>query len=224
MLRCSFTRKELQMNQVKHKNLSPQIQFAALTHDKQIKPVPYLVEHETVLLSQEEDCHPSSLDFGKDFFSNRINKGGVKIIFKPRGSIFLKLWNLSEISQKNQSKSLPKHHYDNLQIWMLPLLLILMSLMKKRYHKMAIFLTLIYHTLTIHLLLENRMILKMKVRIWKLFMKPSVIKQSWIFHSLIHLFSNLYWSSKFFLPTDTPSKNKMIFRKSRNRPFFEHCI
>ena len=36
MLSRSFTQKDLQLNQTKHKRLLPQIHFAKVTHDKQI--------------------------------------------------------------------------------------------------------------------------------------------------------------------------------------------
>ena len=50
--------------------------FATLTQDDQIKlkPVHYLVKHETVLPSLEDDCHPGLAHFGKDQFAIREDK------------------------------------------------------------------------------------------------------------------------------------------------------
>ena len=45
MLSCSFTKAELQMNQLKHKQLPLQIDFAVL-QDSTLKPVQYLIKHE----------------------------------------------------------------------------------------------------------------------------------------------------------------------------------
>ena len=63
----SFLQEELQLNLVKHKQLHPQVFFATMTHADQIKlePVNCLVEHETVLPSLKEDCHPGPAHFGK---------------------------------------------------------------------------------------------------------------------------------------------------------------
>ena len=45
MLSRSFTKAELQLNQLKHKHLPPQIDFALL-QDNTLKPVHYLIKHE----------------------------------------------------------------------------------------------------------------------------------------------------------------------------------
>ena len=42
MLSCSFFQEELQLNQVKHKQLPPQVLFATVTHYDQIKLKPVL--------------------------------------------------------------------------------------------------------------------------------------------------------------------------------------
>ena len=48
MLSRSFTKAELQINQLKHKQLPPQIDFAILQNDT-LKPVNYLIKHEEIL-------------------------------------------------------------------------------------------------------------------------------------------------------------------------------
>ena len=53
-----FSQNELQLNQIKHKQLPMPTRFATLTHDDQIKPVYNLVNYETVFPLQEDDCHP----------------------------------------------------------------------------------------------------------------------------------------------------------------------
>ena len=71
------------MNQLKHKQLPPQIHFAILTHDNQIKPVHCLVKLETVLPSQEDDCHPILANFGNEEFSFRITENEKTSKGKP---------------------------------------------------------------------------------------------------------------------------------------------
>ena len=66
-LRRSYTQKELLLIELKHKPLPPQLRFA-MSHDNQFKLVHCLVKHETVLLTQKEDCHPILVDFGNDQF------------------------------------------------------------------------------------------------------------------------------------------------------------
>ena len=53
--RC-FTKKELQLNQSKHKHLPPQIDFTILQNNT-LKPVHYLIKHEDVLPHQKHDSH-----------------------------------------------------------------------------------------------------------------------------------------------------------------------
>ena len=70
MLSRSFVREQLQLSHVKRKQLPPQILFATLTHDDQIKfkPVQYLVKRETALPSMNDDCHPSLAQLGNNQF------------------------------------------------------------------------------------------------------------------------------------------------------------
>ena len=53
MLSRSFTKAELQLNQIKHKQLPPQIDFALL-QDNTLKPVHYLIKHEEILPHQKK--------------------------------------------------------------------------------------------------------------------------------------------------------------------------
>ena len=82
MLSRSFAQNKLQWNQLEHKQLHPQIHFATPTHDKQFKPVHYVVEHETVLPSQKDLCKPILADFRKDRFCIRTQDKGENIIKK----------------------------------------------------------------------------------------------------------------------------------------------
>ena len=52
MLSRSFTKAELQINQLKHKQLKSQIDFAVLQDNSTLKPFHYLIEHEIVLPHQ----------------------------------------------------------------------------------------------------------------------------------------------------------------------------
>ena len=81
MLSRSFTNAELQLNQLKHKQLPPQIGFALLQNGT-LKPVHYLIKHEEILPHQKHDSHPILADYGTDQFSIRINDKGNDIIVK----------------------------------------------------------------------------------------------------------------------------------------------
>ena len=82
ILSRSFTKAELQLNQLKHKQHPPQIDFALL-QDNTLKPVHYLIEHEEILPHQKHDSHPILADYGTDQFSFRINDKGNDIVVKP---------------------------------------------------------------------------------------------------------------------------------------------
>ena len=53
MLSRSFKKAELQLNQVKHKQLPPQMDFALLQNGT-LKPVHYLIKHEEMLPHQKQ--------------------------------------------------------------------------------------------------------------------------------------------------------------------------
>ena len=84
-----FTKAELQLNQLKHKQLPPQIDFALL-QDGTLKPVHYLIKHEEILPHQKHDFHPILADYGTDQFSIRINDEGNDIVVKPLQSFSFK--------------------------------------------------------------------------------------------------------------------------------------
>ena len=81
MLSRSFTKAELQINQLKHKQLPPQSEFAILQNDT-LKPVHYLIKHEEILPHQKHDSHPILADYGTDKLSIRINDKGNDIVVK----------------------------------------------------------------------------------------------------------------------------------------------
>ena len=81
MLSRSFTKAELQLNQLKHKQLPPQIDFALLQNGT-LQPVHYLIKHEKILPHQKHDSHPILADYGTDQFSIRINDKGNDIVVK----------------------------------------------------------------------------------------------------------------------------------------------
>ena len=89
MLSRSFTKAELQLSQLKHKQLPPQIDFALL-QDGTLKPVHYFIKHEEVLPHQKHDSHPILADYGTDQFSIRINDKGNDIVVKPLQSFSFK--------------------------------------------------------------------------------------------------------------------------------------
>ena len=87
MLSRSFTK--LQINQLKHKQLPPQIDFALLQHGTP-KPVHYLINNEEILPHQKHDSHPILADYGTDQFSIRNNDKGNDITIKPLQSFSFK--------------------------------------------------------------------------------------------------------------------------------------
>ena len=89
MLSRSFTKTELQINQLKHKELPQQIDFAVLK-DNTLTPVHYLIKHEDVQPHQKHDSHPILADYGTDQFSIRINEKGNDINVKPLNSFSFK--------------------------------------------------------------------------------------------------------------------------------------
>ena len=89
MLSRSFTKAELQLNQLKDKQLPPQTDFALLQNDT-LKPVNYLIKHEEILPHQKHDSHPILPDYGTDQFSIRINDRGNDIVVKPLQSFSFK--------------------------------------------------------------------------------------------------------------------------------------
>ena len=89
MLSRSFTKAELQINQLKYKQLPPQIDFAIL-QNYTLKPVHYLIKHEEILPHQKHDSHPILADYGTDQFSTRINDKGSDFVVKPLQSFSFK--------------------------------------------------------------------------------------------------------------------------------------
>ena len=89
MLSRSFTKAELQLNQLKHKQLPPQIDFALL-QDNTLKPVHYLITHEEILPHQKHDSHLILADYCTHQFSIRINDKGNDIVVKPLQSFSFK--------------------------------------------------------------------------------------------------------------------------------------
>ena len=57
MLNGTFTKQQLQLNQLEHKQLPPQMEFAIMQNDE-ITPVHFLVKHEEVKSTQIHDSHP----------------------------------------------------------------------------------------------------------------------------------------------------------------------
>ena len=60
MLSRTFTKEQLQVHQLRHKQLPPQIDFSIMK-DNQLKPVHYLVKHEEIKYNQKNYCHLSLL-------------------------------------------------------------------------------------------------------------------------------------------------------------------
>ena len=73
MLSRTFTKEHLQIHQLRHKQLPPQIDFSIMK-DNQLKLVHYLVKPEKKSKHiQKNDCHPILAVYGEDQFSICIN-------------------------------------------------------------------------------------------------------------------------------------------------------
>ena len=119
MLSRSFTKAELQLYQLKHKHLPPQIDFALL-QDNTLKPVHYLIKHEEILPHQKHDSHPILADYGTDQFSIRINDKGNDIIVKPLQSFSFKSVNsFFKPNLRHLQKRITKPFINNLSYLMI---------------------------------------------------------------------------------------------------------
>ena len=108
MFSRTFTKEQLQIHQLRHKQL-PQIDFS-ITKDNQLKPVHYLVKHEEIKYNQKNGYHPILADYGEDHFSIRINNKGEDIFIKPLDSFsfqsIVPFESKYKRPTKNQAKSL----------------------------------------------------------------------------------------------------------------------
>ena len=117
MLSRTFTKEQLQVHQLRHKQLPPEIDFSIMK-DNQLKPVHYLVKHEEIKYNQKNDCHPILADYGDDQFSIRINNKGEDIHIKPLDSLFNLLFHLNQ-NIKNLQKTKQNPSYNNRQFLMI---------------------------------------------------------------------------------------------------------
>ena len=67
MLPRTFTKEQLQIHQLRHKQMPPQIKFSNIKDD-QLKPVRYLVKHEEIKYNQKMIAIQSSLTMEKTNF------------------------------------------------------------------------------------------------------------------------------------------------------------
>ena len=118
ILSRSFTKAELQINQLKHQQLPPQIDFALL-QDNTLKPVHYLIKHEENLPHQKHDSHPILADYGTDQFSIRINDKGNDIVVKPLQSFSFKSITPFQTKFKTPIKKNNKPFINNLSYLMI---------------------------------------------------------------------------------------------------------
>ena len=109
----SFTKEELQINQLKHKHLPLHIDFTILQNIT-LKLVHYLIKHEEVLPHQKHDSHPILADYGTDQFSLRINDKGNDIIVKPLNSSSFKAVTLFQTKFKTPIKNIISLFINNL--------------------------------------------------------------------------------------------------------------
>ena len=121
MLSHSFTKAELQLNHLKHKQLPPKNDFALLQNGTLI-PVLYLIKHEEILPQQKHDSYPLLDDYGTDQFSIRINDKGNDIIVKPSQSFSFKAITPFQTKFKTPIKKTIKPFINNLSYSMILIL------------------------------------------------------------------------------------------------------
>ena len=121
MLSRSFTKADLQLNQLKHKQLPPQIDFALLQNGT-LKPVHYLIKHEEILPHQKHDSHPILADYGTNQFFIRIKNKGNDIIVKPLQSFSFKSITPFQTKFKTPIKRTIKPFINNLSCSMILIL------------------------------------------------------------------------------------------------------
>ena len=156
MLSRSVTKAELQINQLKHKQLPPQIDFAILQHDT-LKPVHYVIKHEEIPPHQKHDSHPILADYGTDQFSIRINDKGNDIIVKLLQSFSFKSVTPFQTKFETPIKRTKKHFTNNLFYSMTRILLATMKIMyTQKFQNLKLLSRQIQHYKTIILLLKNQ--------------------------------------------------------------------
>ena len=127
MLSRSFTKAELQLNQLKHKQLPPQIDFALLQSGT-LKPVHYLIKHEEILPHQKHDSHPILADYGTDQFSIRINDKVNGIVVKLLQSFSFKSISPFQTKFKTPIKRTIKLFINSLSYLMILILQVMMKI------------------------------------------------------------------------------------------------
>ena len=118
MLSRTFTKEQLQVHQLRHKQLPPQIDFSIMK-DNQLKPVHFLVKHEEIQYNQKNECHPILADYGDDQFSVRINNKGEDIRIKLLDSFSFQSIVPFESKYKKPTKTKQNLSYDNRQLLMI---------------------------------------------------------------------------------------------------------
>ena len=122
MLSRTSTKEQLQIHQLRHKQLPPQMDFSIMK-DNQRKPVHYLVKHEEIKCNQKNDCHPILADYGEDQFSFRINNKGEDIHIKPLDLFFFNpLFHLN-LNTRSLQRTKQNHSY-NSQLSLMTLILL----------------------------------------------------------------------------------------------------
>ena len=132
MLSKTFTKEQLQVQQLRHKQLPPQINFSIMKDD-QLKPVHYLVKHEEIKYNQKNDCHPILADYGEDQFSIRIYNKGEDTQIKPSDSFSFQSIVHLNLNTKDPQKIKQNHFYNN-QLSLTTLIFLVMK-MKLTIHK-----------------------------------------------------------------------------------------
>ena len=126
MLSRSFTETELQLNQLKHKQLPPQIEFAILQNNSPT-PVHYIIQYEEIL-RQKHDSHPILAEYGTYQIYNRTNDKDKDIFVKPLDSFSFKSIIPFQNKNKTSGKNITNLYINNLYSFLILMSLVMMMI------------------------------------------------------------------------------------------------
>ena len=132
MLSRTFTKEQLQIHQLTHKQLPLQVDFSIMKDD-QFKPVHYLVKYEEIKNNQKNDYHPILAEYGDDQFSIRINNKGEDISIKPLDSFSFQSSIHLNLTTRDLQK-VKQNHFYNKQLFLTILMFSVMK-MNQTNHK-----------------------------------------------------------------------------------------
>ena len=216
MLSRSYTKTELQVSQLKQKQLPPQIDFAILQNNS-VTPVHYLIQHEEKLPRQKHDSHPILADYGTDQISIRINDKGNDIIVKPLDSFLFKFLTPFQNKYETLAENITNPYINKFYSLMILMTLVMM---------MTIY-TFVSQSL-LHFLLLIKTMIQIEHPLFHVLtvLLPSQNKNHLHYQLLLliqlNLLNFLHTRFKYYLSMTLPSLNtKTIFKVSFHQMIFQ---